>query len=222
MGTFTEKVQHFKMPAVEEEEEEGEVGVMRRANLSPPKRKTGGIIEMWITNESYPSPTKELKVLGDEGDNETILDHLNVGEERISKNDGEEEVEVESTDSNSLNNSELLDSSTDHEKEVDRSFDPEIVIEELCDDESVGGDSDISFKREGQISPKKEEGKRRNEFKIGYDPDVITKTDSSGLNESIVKDYKGEIELVELESDDDEVSEEPNLKLSRSSWNSMF
>ena len=210
------------MPAVEEEEE-GEVGVMRRANLSPPKRKTGGIIEMWITNESYPSPKKESKVSGDEGDNEIILDDLNVGEERISKNYGEEvEMESTSTDSNSLNNSELLDSSTDHEKEVDRSFDPEIVIEELCDDESVGGDSDISFKREGQISPKKEEGKRRNEFKIGYDPDVITKTDSSGLNESIVKDYKGEIELVELESDDDEVSEEPNLKLSRWSWNSMF
>ena len=211
------------MPAVEEEEE-GEVGVMRRANLSPPKRKTGGIIEMWITNESYPSPTKELKVSGDEGDNEIILDDLNVGEERISKNDGEEEVETESTsiDSNSLNNSELLDSTTDHEKEVDRSFDPEIVIEELCDDESVGGDSDISLKKEGQTFPKKEEGKRLNESKIGYDPDVITKTDSSGLNESIVKDYKGEIELVELESDDDEVSEEHNLKRSRWSWNSMF
>ena len=145
MGTFTEKVKHFKMPAVEEEEE-GEVGVMRRANLSPPKRKTGGIIEMWITNESYPSPTKESKVSGDEGD--IIFDDLNVGEERINKNDGEE-VEVESSDSNSLNNSELLDSSTDHEKEVDRSFDPEIVIEELCD-ESVGGDSDISLEREGQ------------------------------------------------------------------------
>ena len=211
------------MPAVEEEEE-GEMGVMRRTNLSPPKRKTGGIIEMWITNESYPSPTKELKVLGDEGDSEIILDDLNVGEERISKNDGEEEVETESTsiDSNSLNNSELLDSSTDHEKEADRSFDPEIVIEELCDDESVGGDSDISFKREGQTSLKKEEGQRLNESKIGYDPDVITKTDSSGLNEGIVKDYKGEIELVELESDEDEVSEEPNFKRSRWSWNSMF
>ena len=203
------------MPAVEEEEE-GEVGVMRRANLSPPKRKTGGIIEMWITNESYLSPTKELKVLGDEGDSETILDDLNVGEERISKNDGEEEVETESTsiDSNSLNNSELLDSSTDYEKGVDRSFDPEIVIEELCD-ESVGGDSGISLKKEGQTFPKKEEGKRLNESKIGYDPDVITNTHSSGLNEGIVKDHKGEIELVELESDDDEVSEESNLKRSR-------
>ena len=203
------------MPAVEDEEE-GEVGVMRRANLSPPKRKTGGIIEMWITNESYPSPAKESKVTGDEGDSEIIFDDLNVGEERINKNDGEEvEVEVESTDSNSLNNSELLDSSTDHEKEVDRSFDPEIVIEELCDDESVGGDSDISLEREGQTSPKKEEEKRQNEFKSGYDLDVIAKTDFSGLKEGIVKDNKGEIELVELESDDDEVAEEPNLKRSR-------
>ena len=222
MGTFTEKVKHFKMPAVEDEEE-GEVGVMRRANLSPPKRKTGGIIEMWITNESYPSPAKESKVTGDEGDSEIIFDDLNVGEERINKNDGEEvEVEVESTDSNSLNNSELLDSSTDHEKEVDRSFDPEIVIEELCDDESVGGDSDISLEREGQTSPKKEEEKRQNEFKSGYDLDVIAKTDFSGLKEGIVKDNKGEIELVELESDDDEVSEESNLKHSRWGWSSIL
>ena len=201
------------MPAVEEEEE-GEVGVMRRTNLSPPKRKTGGIIEMWITNESYPSPAKESKVTGDEGDSEIIFDDLNVGEERINKND-EEEVEVESTESNSLNNSELLDSSTDHEIEVDRSFDPEIVIEELCDDESVGGDSDISLKGEGRTSHKNEVGKRQNEFTSGYDLDVISKTHSSGLKEGTVKDDKGEIELVEL------VAEEPKLKR-RWSLNSML
>ena len=45
------------MPAVEEEE-----GGMKRALVSPLKRKTGGIIEMWITDESYASPVKEAKV----------------------------------------------------------------------------------------------------------------------------------------------------------------
>ena len=90
---------------------------------SPPKRKTGGIIEMWITDENYTSPVKESKCSNRE---RTVLaDDLNLAEEKVDE--AEEEVEkglnktVDSSISSSLNISDLLESSVD----------PDIEIEEL-------------------------------------------------------------------------------------------
>ena len=90
---------------------------------SPPKRKTGGIIEMWITDENYTSPVKESKCSNRE--RIVLADDLNLAEEKVDE--AEEEVEkvlnktVDSSISSSLNISDLLESSVD----------PDIEIEEL-------------------------------------------------------------------------------------------
>ena len=90
---------------------------------SPPKRKTGGIIEMWITDENYTSPVKESKCSNRE--RIVLTDDLNLAEEKVDE--AEEEVEkglnktVDSSISSSLNISDLLESSVD----------PDIEIEEL-------------------------------------------------------------------------------------------
>ena len=90
---------------------------------SPPKRKTGGIIEMWITDENYTSPVKESKCSNRE--RIVLADDLNLAEEKVDE--AEEEVEkvlnktVDSSISSSLNTSDLLESSVD----------PDIEIEEL-------------------------------------------------------------------------------------------
>ena len=110
------------MPAVEEE------GRGIKNTLVSPllKRKTGGVIEMWITDESYTSPVKEEKVL----ESLDLADDLNLDEEKVEKTEEEKEGEVDLSFSNT---SDLLQSSAD----------PDVEIEEVeLGDESVGGASD--------------------------------------------------------------------------------
>ena len=108
-----------KMPAMEEGE-----GEIRRALVSPLKRKTGGIIEMWITDESYTSPVKGAKVL----ESLDIADDLNLDEEKVEQTEEMLNGTVDSSCSSSVNISDLLESSAD----------PDVGI-------GVGGGADNDF-----------------------------------------------------------------------------
>ena len=143
------------MPAVEEEEEGtkrallsplkrkveevqgGERGT-KRAMVSPLKRKTGGIIEMWTTDESYTSPVKEAKIL----ETLDLADDLNLDEEKVKTTEEKKEKEVpkssvDSSFSSSVHASDLLERSTD----------PDIEIEEVeLGDESVGASDESGDK----------------------------------------------------------------------------
>ena len=116
---ISEQVRDSRMPAVEEE------GRGIKNTLVSPllKRKTGGVIEMWITDESYTSPVKEAKVL----ESLDLADDLNPDEEKVEKTEEEKEGEVDLSFSNT---SDLLQSSAD----------PDVEIEEVeLGDEGVGG-----------------------------------------------------------------------------------
>ena len=171
---------------------------------SPPKRKTGGIIEMWITDENYTSPVKESKCSNRE--RIVLADDLNLAEEKVDE--AEEEVEkvfnktVDSSISSSLNISDLLESSVD----------PDIEIEELelgeCDvlegektanSDKVPPSSDADRPMFSKIG---EEEEMQGEGSVG----VINLGQKSKV---FMEDRKVPVEVVDLDS---EVEEEGGKK----------
>ena len=171
---------------------------------SPPKRKTGGIIEMWITDENYTSPVKESKCSNRE--RIVLADDLNLAEEKVDE--AEEEVEkvfnktVDSSISSSLNISDLLESSVD----------PDIEIEELelgeCDvlegEKTANSDKvpPLSDTDRPIISTIGEEEEMQGEGSVG----VINLGQKSKV---FMEDRKVPVEVVDLDS---EVEEEGGKK----------
>ena len=174
---------------------------------SPPKRKTGGIIEMWITDENYTSPVKESKCSNRE--RIVLADDLNLAEEKVDE--AEEEVEkvlnktVDSSISSSLNISDLLESSVD----------PDIEIEELelgeCDvlegektanSDKVPPSSDTDRPMFSKIGEEEEMQVKQGEGSVG----VINLGQKSKV---FMEDRKVPVEVVDLDS---EVEEEGGKK----------